>query len=270
MRDLRSVPTPAFIVGFGALLLVCVVLTIGLFNYESGAEERAASATATTTATTGSSTASTEPTTTPVTTVTGPGEEDKVTVTREPKPAPPGTDEEQVKASIRPQLIADAATARTYTGVAITGAVPEEALTTLPELTGHISRLLEQNCVDALALETPDHTRITFNGFCYTTLPAETIDRMLTFALDGKADAIDFANHPHRGHQTNVTMTWFVDSNKAAEKIHETWNPLRRPRAIEKINLYTYSPDEVHRVVKSRGKSDYSTTEELTGDAHQR
>lgn len=269
MRDLRSLPTPAFIVGFGALLVICVVLTIGLFNYESGAEERAASATAKT-GTSGSSTTTTESTTTPVTTVTGPGEEDKVAVTREPKPAPPGTDEKQVKSSIRSYLIQDAATARTYTGVAVTGTVSEEALGMMPELTGHISRLLEQNCLDAMALETPDNTRVTFNGFCYTSLPPETIERMLTFALDGKADSIDFANHPNRGHKNAVTMNWFVDSNDVAEKIHETWNPLRRPRAIEKINLYTYSPNEVHRVVKSRGKPDYATTEELTGESHQR
>lgn len=253
MRDQRRLPTPAFIVGFGALLIICVVLTVGVFSYQSGAEERAASATATTSRT-GTSSSST--TTTPVTTVTGPGENDTVTVTREPKPEPVGTDEGQVRASIREHLIADAATARTYTGVAVTGAITEEALLSMPELTGHLSRLLEQNCVDSLGLRTPDNTRVSFVGFCYTTLPPETIQRMLAFALDGKADAIDFANNPQRARKTHVTMTWFADSAEKAERIQKSWNPLRKPRAIEQITLFTYTDEEVVRVNKARGKAD--------------
>lgn len=255
----RRVPAAAFIVGFGALLIVCLLLVIGVVNYESSAEDRASSTSATGTATE-SATTTTEALPT-VTTVTG--SDGETSVSRPPKPAPPETSEEQVKASIRTHFIADAKTARTYTGVAVTGNITEEALGDFPEFAGHLSRLLEQNCVDSMALTTPDNERVTFNGFCYTTLPGETIQRMLTVALDGKADSIDFANNPGYGNSNYVSITWYVPSEKAAERIHETWNGVRRPRAVEQIRFYTYSPEKVHRLVKERGKADYWRDDEV-------
>lgn len=251
----RRIPQAAFIVGFGALLLVCIVLTVGLFNYESGAQERIESSAATAT---GTSSTSTTP---PVTRVTG--SDGSVTISREPKPAPPETSLDNVNASIRSYLIADAKTARTYTGIAVTGTLTDFAMTDLPELTGHISRLLQQNCVDSMALEAPGNQRVTFTGFCFTTLPPETIQRMLSFALEHKADSIDLSNYPGHGNQNKVAMTWFVETQDEAEKIHESWHSLRRPRAIEQISLFTYTPEEAHRVQKTRGYPDRATTDPI-------
>lgn len=255
----RRMPTAAFIVGFGALLIACIVLTVGVFNYESGAEERAASATATTASSTSTTTTSTTP---PVTKVTG--SDGSVTWSREPKPAPPETSLDNVNASIRNHLIADAETARTYTGVAVTGTLTEEAMADQTELTGHVTRLLEQNCVDSMALTAPDNTRLTFTGFCYYSLPAHIVQRMLTYALDGKADVIEFSHYPTRGGTNRVTLMWYTDSATSAERIQETWNPLRRPRPIDEIRLYTYTPDEVTRVIKSRGHGDVKKVDPLT------
>ncbi|WP_143341288.1 hypothetical protein [Corynebacterium urinipleomorphum] len=252
----RRVPAAAFIVGFGALLIICLVFAIGVVNYETSASERASSSSSTATGT--ETTSQQLPA---VTTVTG--ADGQTSVSRPPKPAPPETSEEQVKASIRTQFIADAKTARTYTGVAVTGNITEEALGDFPEFAGHLSRLLEQNCVDSMALTTPDNERVTFNGFCYTTLPGESIQRMLTVALDGKADSIDFANNPGYGNSNYVSITWYVPSEKSAERIHETWNGVRRPRAVEQIRFYTYSPEKVHRLVKERGKADYWRDDEV-------
>lgn len=247
-KSRRSVPAAAFIVGFGALLIVCLVLAIGVVNYESSAEERASSRSATATSTTSSEAL---PTVTTVINANG-----ETSVSRPPKPAPPETSEEQVRASIRTRFIADAKTARTNTGVAVTGDVTEQALDDLPEFTAHVSRLLEQNCVDSMALTTPDNERVTFNGFCYTTMPGETFQRMLTIALEGEADSIDFANNPAYGNANYVSMTWYVANEKEAERIHETWHSVRRPRAVEQILFYTYSPEKVHRLVKERGRAD--------------
>lgn len=245
----RRVPAAAFIVGFGALLIICLVFAIGVVNYETSASERASSSSSTATGT--------ETTSQPLPSVTTVTESDgQTSVSRPPKPAPPETSEEQVRASIRTHFIADAETARTYTGVAVTGDITEQALTDLPEFTGHVSRLLEQNCVDSMALTTPDNERVTFNGFCYTTMPGETIQRMLTVALDGKADSIDFANNPAYGNSNYVSMTWYVASEKEAERIHKTWHEVRRPRAVEQIRFFTYSPEKVHRLTKERGKAD--------------
>ena len=240
----HRISTPVFIVGFGALFIACIVLAVGVINYESGASERMDKA---------ASTAS-SPRAAAVTTVTG--SDGKPSASPVPKPAPPETSEEQVRASIRTHFIADAKTTRTFTGVAVTGDVTELALTDLPEFTGHVSRLLEQNCVDSLGLTTPDNVRVTFNGFCYSTLPAETIQRMLTVALDGEADSIDYAHNPAYGNSNYVTMTWYTDSENAAKRIHETWNDVRRPRAVEEIRFYTYSPEMVHRLTRARGKVD--------------
>lgn len=247
----RRIPAAAFIVGFGALLIVCLVLAIGVVNYESSAEERAASSSATMTGTATSSSTSETPAVTTVTESDG-----QTSVSRPPKPAPPETSEDQVRASIRTRFIADAKTARTYTGVAVVGGITDEALNDLPEFTGHVSRLLEQNCVDSMALTTPDNVRVTFNGFCYTTMPDETIQRMLTVALDGKADSIDFANNPGYGNSNYVSMTWYVSGEKEAERIGKTWHEVRRPRAVEQIHFYTYSPEKVHRLTKERGRAD--------------
>lgn len=255
-RDVpRRVPAGAFIVGFGALVLVCVVLTVGLFNYESSAQERASS-TATSTA---SSTSSTQDTPT-VTTVTGP--DGQTSVSRPPKPTPPETSEEQVRSSIRAHYIENAETARTYTGVAVTGDITETALNDMPEFTGHVSRLLEQNCVDSMALTTPDNVRVTFNGFCYSTMPGETFERMLEVALDGGADSIDFAHNPSYGGNNYVSMTWYVDDEEQAARVHETWHEVRRPRAVEEVRFSTYSPEAVHRLVKARGRADAWTEDE--------
>lgn len=247
----RSIPAAAFIVGFGALLIVCLVLAVGVVNYESSAEERASSSSATMTGTPPPPFPHDIP---PVTTVTE--SDGQTSVSRPPKPAPPETSEEQVRASIRTHLIADAETARTYTGVAVKGDITQQALDDLPEFTGHVSRLLEQNCVDSMALTTPDNVRVTFNGFCYTTMPGETIQRLLTVALDGKADSIDFANNPGYGNTNYVSMTWYVASEKEAERIHKTWHEVRRPRAVQEIRFYTYSPEKVHRLIKERGEAD--------------
>ena len=90
----RRLPTAAFIVGFGALFIICVILAAGLFNYESGA----------TTTSTSSSTS------------------------RAPRPAPPSTSLEQVNSSVRTHLIANAESTRTYTGIALTGELTKAAV----------------------------------------------------------------------------------------------------------------------------------------------
>lgn len=248
----RRVPAGAFIVSFGALVIVCIILVAGLVNYESTAQERE---------TTTSTTTSPSPETPTVTTVTG--SDGQTSVSRPPKPAPPETSEEQVRSSIRTHYIADAATTRTYTGVAVTGNITETALGDMPEFTGHVSRLLEQNCVDSMALTTPDNLRVTFNGFCYTTMPGETFERMLEVALEGKADSIDFANDPSYGNSNYVSMIWYVDNEEQAKRIHEKWHDVRRPRAVQEIRFFTYSPEKVHRLVKERGKADGWTDSEI-------
>ena len=239
----RRLPTAVFIVGFGALLLVCIVLAAGLFNYESGAQERRDSSSAAEVA----------------------GSDGELSPSREPKPVPPETSLDNVNASIRTYLIADAQTARTYTGVALSGELTEQAMADTTEVSGHISRLMEQNCVDSIGLSTPHNLRVNFTGFCFSTIPPETLQRMLDFAVEEGADAIDFGHHPKRFHQTNVSMTWFVDSEQRAEQIKKTWNELRRPRAIEQIDLYVYTPENAHRVTKLRGKGDYALVDPIGG-----
>lgn len=249
---MSRIPSAAFIVGFGALLLVCVVLAVGLVNYESSAQESTADG--------ASATGTTRPFPHDIPTVTTvTGSDGQPSVSRPPKPAPPETSEEQVRSSIRTHYIGDAETARTYTGVAVTGNITEEALADMPEFTGHVSRLLEQNCVDSMALTTPDNVRVTFNGYCYTTMPGETFERMLNVALEGGADTIDFANNPAYGNTNYVSMTWYVDNEEEAARIHETWHDVRRPRAVQEIRFYTHSPEKVHRLVKARGKADVWT-----------
>lgn len=227
----RRLPTAAFIVGFGALFIICVILAAGLFNYESGA----------TTTSTSSSTS------------------------RAPRPAPPSTSLEQVNSSVRTHLIANAESTRTYTGIALTGELTKAAVLDTTEVSGHISRLLEQNCLDSVGLSTPENTRVTFTGFCFSTLPPSTLQPLLDLALANNADAIDFSQHPMLGQQNTVAMTWFVTRDSQVAELQKTWEQLRRPDPIEKIDLYAYTSDEAVRVTKSRGHADTSLTEPVVG-----
>lgn len=226
----RRLPTAAFIVGFGALFIICVILAAGLFNYESGA---------TTTSTSNTS--------------------------RALRPAPPSTSLEQVNSSVRTHLIANAESTRTYTGIALTGELTEAAVLDTTEVSGHISRLLEQNCLDSVGLSTSENTRVTFTGFCFSTLPPSTLQPLLDLALANNADAIDFSQHPMLGQQNTVAMTWFVASDSQVAELQKTWKQLRRPDPIEKIDLYAYTSDEALRVTKSRDHADTSLTEPVVG-----
>lgn len=272
-RDPRPprMSTAKFTLGFGALLIVCIVLTVGVLTHELSASETSGSESTSSTAgssassgSSGTTETSSSTTSSPPTTVTG--SDGSTTVVREPKPTPPETNLDQVNASIQTQFIADAKTARTYTGIAVEGAMTEFALHNPIDFSGHISRLLKENCVDSMALTTPSNTRVTFNGFCYTTLPPQTIQRMLGFGLDGEADSVDFANFPARGNKNHLTLTWYGTSDSRVEKLQESWNELRRPRPIDQVNLYAYTPDEVTRVVKARGYADRKSVDPMLND----
>lgn len=267
----------AFIVAFGALVILCVVLTVGVVTYETGVSGPT-STTSTTTGTTGtgsvstsggtSSTASSSTTSPAVTTITG--SDGSTTISREPKPTPPNTNKDQVNATIQPHLIAEAKSTRTYTGVAVTGKMTDYALANPGEFTTHVGDLLAHNCLDSMALTTPRNVRVSFTGFCYTALPPRTMERMLTYALDGKVDEIDFSNYPARGNKNHVTMTWFTDSATKAAHVQKSWNSLRRPHPIDQIALYTYEDDKVTQVIKSRGNPDSKRVDPMIGDRYEK
>ena len=116
MHTLKRLPKAVFITVYGAVLIALVVMIAALTSYQTNAR------------------------------------------TTQTTPAPPVTawnpapaDAPNVAASVRPNVIADAQVGATKTGVMLRGDLTPTAMVSA-ETAGHISRLLEQNCLDTLTL----------------------------------------------------------------------------------------------------------------------
>lgn len=170
MSTNKRIPTPIFVIGYGAIVLTLIVAMAMLVSYRADAEADASAATGTASTTT--------------------------TTEQDPRQAwnPPLRDEANVLASIRPYLITDVESAVGETGVIMRGKATETAMASTAEFTGHLSRLLEQNCLDTLVLTTPNNMRMSFLGFCFSTLPPASIEKYTTFAADEDADSLAFVN----------------------------------------------------------------------------
>ena len=208
----QRVPRPLFVAVYGTLLVLTVVGAVFAARYTADAES------------------------TP---------EELPQPARPFNPAP--ADPANVAASVRPHLIENLQVGTTKTGVMARGDITEQAVADPTEFAGHVSRLLEQNCLDTLTLTTPDGMRLNFWGFCFTTIPEQTIYDFVRFATTEEADAVSFAKFPAQKGVQYAKLTWMdADSTgKDPRALKRTWNRLQRPEEIDRLTFYGYYPDEV-------------------------
>ncbi|MDK8822272.1 hypothetical protein QP980_00110 [Corynebacterium coyleae] len=222
---LQRVPTPVFVTVYGALVVAAVVGAVFGLRYTADAE-------------------STE-----------------VSLPQPVRPFNPApADPANVAASVRPHLIQNLQVGKTNTGVMARGDLAEYVMSDSTEFAGHVSRLLEQNCLDTLELTTPDGMRVNFWGFCFATIPATTIQNTFDFAVAQGADSASFAVYPAQNNFHEIRLIW-TDAEATgydAKQLERQWKQLNRPDEIDRIAFFGYYDDEV--IVVDNDKKDGRST----------
>lgn len=208
---LRRVPAPAFITAYGAVLIAIAVGAAMLVNYSAHEPEKAV---------------------------------ELPQPVRPFNPAP--ADPTNVAESVRTYLIEDAEVGATHTGAMLRGNISTTAMAQPAELTGHLSRLLEQNCLDTVALTAPGGMRVNFWGFCFSTISAPAISTMIDAADKEGADSVSFYNYADRGNRHEVTLNWFsAGPDTALDALAKRWRATAIPEDLQRINFTAYGDDNV-------------------------
>lgn len=156
-----------------------------------------------------------------------------------PAPADPGN----VAASIRPDLITNVRVGETNSGAMMRGDIVDGSLDDTTDIAGHLSRLLEQNCLDTVTLTSKSGVRFNFWGFCFATLPPETISQFLDVAVEEGADSVSFVDYASHDHFHVITLNW-LDVNDA-DALSKRWLEVERPDEIDRVTFNAYTDDEV-------------------------
>ena len=241
-RLIARIPTPVFVIGYGALVLAVVVALAMLASYHADASEGAGNK--------ASSPATTADDKSPAAPTTPPGQQD-------PKQPwnPPPRDEDNVRASVRDYLITDVETGVRDTGVMLRGTTTAQAEADTADFSGHLSRLLLQNCLDTVVLTTPDNMRISFLGFCFSTLEPETIEPYIATALEEDVDSVAFVNYNSRA-GVEVALNWLdVASTSQLDDLETTWRHVPLRPGLERVRFTAYTEDTVMAGHRTRGES---------------
>ena len=158
---------------------------------------------------------------------------------------PPRVDAANVEASVRPYLIADAALLPTSTGVTLTGTMTDTAEANVADFAGHVSRLLEQNCVDNMTVRSQDNLRLNLWGFCFTSPGPEAIQAYVTAGLERGADEVTFSFFPGRPAERYASLTWFADSATESEGKNENWDGIGLAGATQHLELRVIDPQTI-------------------------
>ena len=156
---------------------------------------------------------------------------------------PPPANPDNVAASIRSHLITNVRVGKTDSGAMMRGDIVSGALDDTTEIAGHLSRLLEQNCLDTVTLTSKSGMRFNFWGFCFSTLPPATIAQLMDFGVDEGADSVAFAVYPVQGNFHSITLNW-MDVDDVDELIKQ-WQEVERPDEIDRITFNGYTDEEV-------------------------
>ncbi len=227
---LQRVPAPLFITAYGAVVIAGVIMAVMLSNYASDAETKSV----------------------------------ELEQPRRPfNPAP--ADAGNVAASVRPHLIENAEVGATETGVMLRGDIPETASPT--ELSGHLSRLLEQNCLDTVTLTDAEGMRLNFWGFCFSTIPDTTIAEVLSYGEDAEADSVAIYNYATKNNRHEVVVNWVdAGSTEELDKLVKSWRKVSIPDEVDRVVFNAYGDEEVADMIKDR-KSGNQLDRNPTGDA---
>lgn len=159
---------------------------------------------------------------------------------------PPPANPDNVAASIRSHLITNVRVGKTDSGAMMRGDIVGGALDDTTEIAGHLSRLLEQNCLDTVTLTSKSGMRFNFWGFCFSTLPPATIAQLMDFGVDEGADSVSFAVYPVQDNFHTITLNWMdVGDTDDIDELIEQWQEVERPDEIDRITFNGYTDEEV-------------------------
>ena len=218
----QRMPLPVFVIGYGAIVIALVVMVAMLASYRADA---------------------------------------KLSEVQPPDPQqawnPAPREEANVRASVRGHLIQDAETAVGEAGVMLRGTIADGTLVAEPsraELAGHLSRLLEQNCLDTVTLATEDNMKIHFWDFCFKSVPEQSILTALTLAYEEGADAVTFINFWGTG--VELAYTWANPvSDDQADAMAEEWKKEKFPQGVDRMLFTAYTDDEIIARHEVKGES---------------
>lgn len=252
---IQRVPTPFFVVGYGALLVALVVLLAMLAAYANGA----GSSRGRTTALTSESNAPTGAE------ASGEASQSNGPEKRYPfNPAP--ADPEEVRDSVRSYYITDLETVGTHTGTAASGKMTEAAEENPVDFAGHLSRLLQQSCLDELELTTRENMRVLFQGFCFSTLPPSTIVTAIRTANNLDADAV-YLNSYHPGLGNEMAFKWLkVADDDELQQLRDKWDDIDFPDGVRHLQFNASTPDTAYSMHHEQGRDPVLLQGE-TGDA---
>ena len=213
---IARLPGPVFVVGYGALLIAVVVAVAMFASYESGSD------------------------TGPLTSAAAKEQEPM-----QPwNPAP--RDEDNVRESIRSYLITDVETGVTDTGVMLRGEITDFAVANLAEFTGHLSRLMQQNCLDTVVLTTPDNFRMEILGYCFASPDLEPLTEFTSYALEEDADSIAFVDYYGKDGK-EIGINWLnLASDAKLEQLDKQWDKTERPAGFNQLRFTAYTPNEAY------------------------
>lgn len=231
MHTLKRLPKAVFITVYGAVLIALVVMIAALTSYQTNAR------------------------------------------TTQTTPAPPVSawnpapaDAPNVAASVRPNVIANAQVGATKTGVMLRGDLTPTAMVSA-ETAGHISRLLEQNCLDTLTLETPDNMRFELLGFCFTTLPPQTIADLLHFGDEHGANSVTVTNNLERqGGGQLAQLYWLDATHEQVEALQPAWEEFGLRPYLDRATFEAFTEDEL-TIMEANPSRPHTYKHEPTGAA---
>lgn len=205
---LQRLPTAVFIVCYGVLAIALIITLILLVAH---ANQRTTSSPQ-------------------LRTVTFPAEQNTV-------------DTAQLQGSVRPYLIAEAEVGQNYDGAMLRGSITEYATQAPADFSGHVMRLLEQNCVPAVVLESSENLHLNFWGFCHNAPADTTIAEVMDFAAKHQASFVSFYNYPSLGNEQRAIVSWPQEQDEAdVEKLIEQWEEFSRPSGVDRITFEAFSP----------------------------
>lgn len=214
----ERIPTAAFVTGYGVIVVAAAVMAGALVNYSSEQETQTV----------------------------------ELEQPRRPfNPAP--ADAGNVAASVRPYLIEDARVAATESGVALRGDIAEGVAQMPAEFAGHVSRLLDQNCLDTVSLSQPDGMRLNFWGFCFSTIPPATIQEVMELGEDTGADSVALLNFAQRSNRHEAQVNWMdAGDKKKLDALVKTWRGVDLPDEVDHLIFTAYGDEEVVVMEKDR------------------
>lgn len=168
-------------------------------------------------------------------------------------PEAPQADVATIEASIRPYLIANAEVREAHRGAAVRGEITDTAVQDVDSFAGHLSRLLQQNCIPGVALRTGSNLNVSLWDYCHDAPAPASIAQVMRLAVGYDADFVGFLRYP-TGQKAKVT--WMnVDDEASRDSLVAMWEDVGVPNGFAEVAYQAYGAGEVTTLeINDKGK----------------